>query len=209
MLEIIHDSQGSLKRDPVRTREKLLEAAFLQIHAHGFQAVSVDEILSHTGVTKGALYHHFPNKTALGYAVVDEIIGPSLVNHWVTPVINADEPLVALQQVIREAGQSMTIDELRLGCPLNNLSQEMSTADEGFRLRLQSIYDQWRDGLVRAFQRAIDQGQMRDDVDAESVASFIIAALEGCIGMAKNAQSMEILMQCGSGVLEYLESLKR
>lgn len=209
MLEIIHNSHEPSRRNPARTREKLLEAAFAQIHSHGFQAVSLDEILSDTEVTKGALYHHFPNKTALGYAVVDEIIGPSLVNYWVTPVIEADHPLEALQQVIRDAGQSMTLDELRLGCPLNNLSQEMSTADEGFRTRLQSIYDQWREGLVRAFERAINEGQMRDDVDADTVASFIIAALEGCIGMAKNAQSMDMLMQCGSGVLEYLETLKR
>ena len=209
MLEIIHDSSGVHKRDPVRTREKLLQAAFSQIHRHGFQAVSLDEILRDTGVTKGALYHHFPNKTALGYAVVDEIIGPSLVNYWVKPVLEADEPLSALQEVIRNAGQSMTLDEVKLGCPLNNLSQEMSSADEGFRTRLQSIYDQWRQGLVSAFERAVNNGQMRDDVNMESVASFIIAALEGCIGMAKNARNMQVLMHCGGGILDYIESLQR
>ena len=32
----------------------------------------LDDVVAATGLTKGALYHHFPNKQALGYAVVDE-----------------------------------------------------------------------------------------------------------------------------------------
>lgn len=209
MLELIHDQMSDFKRDPVRTREKLLLSAFEQIHRHGFQAVSIDEILKDTGVTKGALYHHFPNKNALGYAVIDEVIGPSLENFWVRPVVEAREPISALQEVIRHAGESMTMDELRLGCPLNNLSQEMSATDEGFRTRLQAIYDRWRDSLIAALNRAIDNGQMNNQIDPGSAAAFIIASLEGCIGMAKNAQDMQLLMQCGAGIIHYLESLKQ
>jgi len=55
------------------TRSKILFAAYKEIHLHGFQAASLNNILAHTGVTKGALYHHFPNKTELGYAVIDEV----------------------------------------------------------------------------------------------------------------------------------------
>jgi TetR/AcrR family transcriptional regulator, transcriptional repressor for nem operon len=205
----MHDQMPDFKRDPVRTREKLLLSAYEQIHRHGFQAVSLDEILKDTGVTKGALYHHFPNKNALGYAVVDEVISPSLENFWVKPVVDAQDPISALQEVIRRVGENMTIGELRLGCPLNNLSQEMSATDEGFRTRLQAIYDRWRDSLITALNRAIDNGQMTKQLDPGSAAAFIIASLEGCIGMAKNAQDMRLLMQCGAGIIHYLESLKR
>jgi AcrR family transcriptional regulator len=52
------------------TRDKLLKAAFEEIYRRGFQAASLDTILAKAGVTKGALYHHFPDKGALGYAVV-------------------------------------------------------------------------------------------------------------------------------------------
>ena len=56
------------------TRQIILQAAFDEIYAHGFQAASLTKILSTTGVTKGALYYYFPNKLTLGYAVVDEIL---------------------------------------------------------------------------------------------------------------------------------------
>ena len=208
MLEIIHDKFCGCKRDPVKTRELLLHAAYSQIHLRGFQAVSLDEILRDTGVTKGALYHHFPNKTALGYAVVDEVIGPSLENFWLKPVLQAEDPLAALEQVIRTAGDEMTLSDVKLGCPLNNLSQEMSAADEGFRVRLQAIYENWRNGLSTAFKHAQDNGHMADQHDPEATATFIVASLEGCIGMAKTAQDLDVLMQCGTGVIRYLRSLR-
>jgi AcrR family transcriptional regulator len=58
-------------RDPERTRERLLQAAFREIHRSGFQSASIDTILAATNVTKGALYHHFESKEALGYAASD------------------------------------------------------------------------------------------------------------------------------------------
>lgn len=51
------------------TRDKLLQAAFNEIHLHGFQAASIANILRDTGLTKGALYHHFPTKQELGLEI--------------------------------------------------------------------------------------------------------------------------------------------
>ena len=58
-------------RQPDLTRQRILEASFAEIHRQGFQAASVANILTTTGLTKGALYHHFPSKKDLGLAVID------------------------------------------------------------------------------------------------------------------------------------------
>jgi len=52
----------------------LLQAAFEEIYKSGFRGTDLETILRAAGVTKGAMYHHFASKEALGYAVVDEII---------------------------------------------------------------------------------------------------------------------------------------
>jgi len=208
MIQLVHDSAAVSRRDPVKTREKLLLSAFQQIHEHGFQAVSLDAILRDTGVTKGALYHHFPNKSALGYAVVDELIGPTVAATWIEPIVQSDDPVTALQQLIRVSGENMTMHDLKMGCPLNNLSQEMSATDEGFRRRLDSIYKNWRERIAAALERGKQNNSVASHVDADSTATFLVASLEGCIGMAKNAQDMDTLMQCGLGVIGYLETLK-
>jgi TetR/AcrR family transcriptional regulator, transcriptional repressor for nem operon len=48
----------------------------------GFRSADVNAILAAAGVTKGALYHHFENKEALGYAVVDEVIASRTREKW-------------------------------------------------------------------------------------------------------------------------------
>jgi len=65
-------------RDPERTRDRLLRAASREIYRLGFQSASLDTILASARVTKGALYYHFKNKEALGYAVVEEVISPDV-----------------------------------------------------------------------------------------------------------------------------------
>ena len=62
------------KSNPEKTRKALLGAAFNEIYHRGYQAASIDEILKNAGVTKGALYHHFESKKALGLAVIDEVL---------------------------------------------------------------------------------------------------------------------------------------
>ena len=53
---------------PTNGRAKLLEAAIRQIRLQGFSATSVDRLCGEAGVTKGAFFHHFTSKEALGVA---------------------------------------------------------------------------------------------------------------------------------------------
>ncbi len=49
-------------------KRKLLDAAMDLVRAQGFAATSVDDLCRAAGVTKGAFFHHFPSKEALGVA---------------------------------------------------------------------------------------------------------------------------------------------
>jgi TetR/AcrR family transcriptional repressor of nem operon len=53
-------------------RARLLEAARSLVRHRGFAATSVDELCAAAGVTKGAFFHHFPSKEALGVALIDD-----------------------------------------------------------------------------------------------------------------------------------------
>jgi len=59
-----------MPRRPV-AREKLLTAAIDTVRRKGFAATSVDELCAEAGVTKGAFFHHFPSKDALGVAAAE------------------------------------------------------------------------------------------------------------------------------------------
>ena len=194
------------QRNPDLTRQSLLQAAFREIYRSGFQAASLDNILSKAGVTKGALYHHFGSKQELGYAVVDELIREYFLDKWERSLESVENPIDGLLAVLRKSPPAFM--DQRLGCPLNNLAQEMSPLDEGFRKRLESVFRIWREGIAKALRRGQERGQVRSEVDPSESADFFIAALEGSVSLAKNAQDRNVFDNCKAGLARYLESLR-
>lgn len=208
-MEQVDGASARAERNPDQTRYRILEAAFLEMYRNGFQGMRLDEVLAATGLTKGALYHHFPNKLALGYAVVEEVLLPTMEALWLQPLRNARDPFEGLIKAIEQLPDGKPGEILRYGCPLNNLAQEMSPLDEGFRQRLDRVFNMWRGETRAALEQARKAGIIRKDVDTDETATFIMAAVEGCIGIAKNAQSMERLKTCNRGLIQYLQSLKQ
>ena len=56
----------------VATRERILDAALDVFARKGYHRAIVDDIVRVSGTSKGAVYHHFPNKEAVFLALVDE-----------------------------------------------------------------------------------------------------------------------------------------
>jgi TetR/AcrR family transcriptional repressor of nem operon len=190
------------------TREKLLNAAFCEIHRHGFQAASIANILQDTGLTKGALYHHFSNKRDLGLAVIDEIIRERLDGLIFRRIYESPEPVTALLQVIGDIGNRCDPTFVKLGCPLNNLMQEMSPLDAEFKLRLNGVLGTFGRVVEDALLRGQEGGILRADVDCRAAALFIVSAWEGCIGVAKSLQSIDSFSVCMAQLQAYVRGLQ-
>lgn len=64
--------------DPERTREALVEAAIELFGKKGFRGTSVQELVNHAGLTKGAFYHHYESKEDVFHVIHDEFIDETL-----------------------------------------------------------------------------------------------------------------------------------
>ena len=195
-----------VSRNPERTRQRLLQAAFEEIHKSGFRGTDLESILDKAGVTKGALYHYFESKEDLGYAVVDEVIAEIGREKWLRPLQKAESPIDVLAEII--LGSSTKPEHIRGGCPVNNLVLEMSPLDEGFRKRLAKQFDDWQEAIAGALRRGQEKGLVRDDVDPEETATFLMAMYEGYISLAKNSQDAETLQSGMKSMAKYLETLR-
>jgi AcrR family transcriptional regulator len=172
-------------RDLAETRRAILDAAFSEIHANGFHASSLDAILERTQLTKGALFHQFASKLELGYAMVDEVIHPMTQARWVEPLTAFENPLEGILHLldvnIGKAPQAM----LHLGCPVNNLIQEMASTDREFQRRLRRLVEAWIDGVAAHVERGQASGHVRTGANARSVGEYVVTAHEGAFALIK------------------------
>ena len=195
-------------RDPKRTREHLLQAAFREVYRYGFQSAGIDTILAATNVTKGALYYHFESKEALGYAIIEEIVAKLTRERWMLPLQRsaAEDPIDALISIVRAIPHRPR--DVKSGCPLVNLAQEMSQLDEQFRKRLERIFHAWQEGIAVTLRRGQSQGTVRRDLVPEEAASFLIAMVEGYEVLAKNAQDAKLWNVGIRNIVGWLRSLR-
>lgn len=195
-------------RNPERTRQRLLQAAFREVYRYGFQSAGIDTILAATNVTKGALYYHFESKEALGYAIIEEIVAQFPRERWLLPLErnqhrNPIDVLIGIVQSIPSRPR-----DLKAGCPLVNLAQEMSQLDEQFRKRLERIFHAWQEGISMALQRGQSQGTVRRDLVPEETARFLIAMVEGYEVLAKNSQDAKLWNMGIENIVGWLSSLR-
>ena len=193
-------------RDPERTRERLLQAAFREIHRSGFQSAGIDTILAATNVTKGALYHHFDSKEALGYAVVEEVIAELVRDRWLVPMLGDGHPIDILIGIIR--GLPVGPQNIRDSCPLLNLSQEMSSLDEQFRKRLERVFLAWQEGVATLLRKGQARGTVRRDLNPDEAGFFLVAMVEGCTSLTKNAQDAKVWEVGSRNIVAWLTSLR-
>lgn len=194
---------------PEATQRKLLEAAFLEFYVNGFQGGSLNHIVETAGATKGALFHHFDSKQDLGYAVVDQLIGPLLLTRWLDPLADSTDPITDIQAAFRRfVEEDIASGNWVHGCPLNNLAQEMAPLDTGFFERINGLYSTWRQRYAEALSRGVQAGAVRDDVDVNELAALIVAAQMGIWGTGKSSRNVEVMRAAANGLCARLESLR-
>ena len=192
-------------RNPERTRERLLQAAFREVHRSGFQSAGIDTILAVANVTKGALYYHFDSKEAMGQAIIDEIIAKLVHDGWLRPLLSDGQPIDILIGVVRRIPDRP--QDIRAGCPLLNLAQEMSPLNEQFRKRLERLFLSWQEGVATLLRRGQSEGTVRRDLNSDEAASFLVAMVEGYVSLAKTAQDAKVWEVGKRNIVGWLKSL--
>lgn len=176
------------RNDPEGLRARILDQAAKLFQERGYHSTSMHDLMQETGVSAGALHHHFPTKKSLALAVLADRVRPVVREAWIDPVRNAP----ALGKGVKDAFGSI-IGGMRartsvLGCPLNNLALELALTDTELRQAVESIFAEWRTALIERIGETRGGARLGQDGRA-AAANFVIAAYSGAMNMAKAAQS--------------------
>jgi AcrR family transcriptional regulator len=80
----------------ISTRERIVQTARRLFTASGYEGTSTETVLQESGVSRGALYHHFENKQAL-FAAVLEAVEADIAKSTALAAANIEDPVEALR----------------------------------------------------------------------------------------------------------------
>ena len=204
---MIMKAEGKKKsRDPERTRSEILGVAAREIYEHGFQGVSIDQIIRKTNLTKGAFFHYFATKSDLGYALVDEVLREMVLERWIRPLAAYKNPVQGILKRFKTLTDAISDENLVRGCPLNNLTQEMSSVDPLFREKLKAVMTLWIDETERYLKKSQENGYLKKTVNTRQLAEFIVATEEGSFGMVKSMADRRVYTSLYNSLRDYLLS---
>ncbi len=153
------------------TRALIIKGAAIAFERYGYDGASLNEVVEAAGTTKGALYFHFKTKESLAREVITAQQRQSAA---AVETIEASDA-TALEQIVmvcHEMARQILEDSIvRAGM---RITLELSLTDSPHH-----PYENWITGCVRLAHRAIDEGDLREDVDAEALGHFIVSAFTG------------------------------
>jgi AcrR family transcriptional regulator len=197
----------ALTRDPEKTRLYILNSAFLEIYRRGFNGVGVRELASKADVTIGAFFHHFPTKNHVAYAIVDEIIHVGILDRWIKPLSAYKNPLKGILKCFKNTFEQWPDEFVALGCPLNNLTQELSASDETMQAKTKAVLLDWVEKTREHLKRAQVAGYLHNDVDLQELAEFIVAFQEGTFAMGKAMNDRRIFASMYNSFKKHIDSI--
>jgi TetR/AcrR family acrAB operon transcriptional repressor len=155
-------------------REEILDAAQRCFQAHGYHTTTVDQIATHAGLSKGAIYWHFKGKRELFLAIFDRYLSTFDAYRSVAEAGESAEEgirqVVALMEV--GLGEALALAELSF-----EFAAEASR-DTDLRERMTSMFVQLRGLLAGQVERGNREGEFRCE-DPQAFAATFVAALDG------------------------------
>ncbi len=161
------------------TRGRIVLAAAELIHRQGVNATSLDMVARAAGVNRGSLYYFFRSKKNLARAVIDHFEG-LLATHYLKPALEGEGG--GREKIERLAGLYSQMPRLEApccGCPIGNLSLEVSGQDEELRVQLAGVWERIFGRIEGALRQARDEGELPPGADAGALARAFFSQIQG------------------------------
>jgi AcrR family transcriptional regulator len=166
------------KLQAIETKKKILDAARRLISEHGFDNVSVDEIVKAAEVAKGSFYVHFESKDALAAILVSDYTNMADINYknFLTTVPD-NKSVMDVLVLLAEA----IADYLHAGIGYENmrvlykahLAKTINTVPSfSYNRELYNIFNE-------ILEKGVKSGELRDDIPVEILSRHLILAIRG------------------------------
>ncbi|MEQ9314790.1 MAG: TetR/AcrR family transcriptional regulator [Henriciella sp.] len=191
----------------VSARTKLLDAALSMVRQKGFAATSVDELCKEAGVTKGAFFHHFDSKEALGVAAADHWSETTGAMFAAAPYHQIEDPVERVLGYIQLRRDLLHGEEAEYTCLVGTMVQEAYTSAPAIRDACKTSIFGHAATLEDDIEAAIKARGLTPDWTAKSLALHTQAVLQGAFILAKASGDRAIAEEMVDHLARYIRSL--
>ena len=168
-----------------RTRERIILAARELFNRHGFESVSIDQIMARADLTRGGFYNHFASKDALYAEAVRSFI---TCNPFAMRVARsrrpAPEPRRLARMLVEMYLSDEIVDDLDRQCPLYAVPSDVARAG----LEPQKAYTDLIRSMAAVFRNAIPA----DAPDADSRVHLLVTLCVGGMVLARTTHDADL-----------------
>jgi AcrR family transcriptional regulator len=193
------------RKQPVQTRQAILDAANAEFSIHGYAGTGIGAIVARASLTKGALFHHFPDKRSLALAWISDRLEPALQETWLDPMQNI-RSLGELAGFFR--ARCMELQAGDLAASLVMLGCGSSAADPPLAESVSRVFDQWRAAITGMLERGKADGWIHQSIRPPVEAAFMLSAFCGFSASHQGAPDEAARRHCATAAEAYLETLR-
>ncbi|NND45772.1 MAG: TetR/AcrR family transcriptional regulator [Xanthomonadales bacterium] len=197
------------RKNPERgdARTRLLEAARDVIRAKGYSATTVDDLCRAAGVTKGAFFHHFENKEALGVAAAHYWADTTSALFANAPYHDHEDPLDRVLGYIDFRRALVDGELVEFTCLVGTMTQEVFAAYPVIREACADSILGHAATLEADIEAAMESHKIRGDWTAAGLARHTQAVLQGAFILAKATNDRAAALESIDHLERYLELL--
>jgi len=194
-----------------RTKEKILAKAEAMVLRSGFSGTSLDDILTATGLTKGAFFHHFESKADFATALVERYRRnhQALFEGFAAEAdASSADPLTAMTAFLERFETFIeTLKNPLSGCVFAAAVYQDGGFDPAFRGVLATNLKHWQEIYAKRFRLVLDRYRPRANVEAEELAEMIVSIIEGGLILSRGLGDAHLVARQSRQFRNYLNLL--
>ena len=191
------------------TRQRIIEKSMQLFSVQGYFNTSIAGIVKATGLTKGGLYGHFRNKEEIWYAVYNECvrIWRGVVFQGVRPI---SDPVERIERVLENSLKHyLGAGVFEGGCFLFNALVELTGQSPAMSNHVLKGFKAFSALLRLWLEEAAQQGLLRDDLNLDGIANFLVISLNGTAPLYAASRDAAIWQQTLAQLQCYLKCLRK
>jgi TetR/AcrR family transcriptional repressor of nem operon len=193
------------------TKERILDTAEALVLEKGFSATSLDDIISATGLTKGAFFHHFRSKSDLARKLVERFAANdfALFDEWSRRAETlADDPYQAAVLFIKFFEEWLAnLPTPFAGCLFAAYVYEHDAFEADINAFVRSSLERWQSYYERLFAAVLAERRAKSDITARELAETYVSAMEGAFILARAYKEPDLIVRQSRLFREHLKLL--